>query len=157
MNIPTDEDIHQAIEEVISTLTGINNLYESQYKILSYLMQDEDIFFTSSTNSGKTLPTVIFPLILKKLHTRGFPYPECPKILYLTPLNSLQLSLVHNVTTLGIDCKVVTPENVKELLSSSTQVLFISPETLKMKSVSQELLKCRRAFVLKVVDEAHLG
>ena len=150
-------DIEAAVQSVLAKIPGISDLYPNQKEILSVLFQHENIFYTSSTNSGKTLPTVIFPLVLNELSSIGYEFPPNPKLLFITALNSLQLSLVNNVKTLGIDCDAVTCENVQMLLNSTTPVLFISPEVLKQSSVTKALLLHRSDFVLKVVDEAHLG
>ena len=100
---------------------------------------------------------MIYPLILKELSSAGYSFPTNPKLLFITALNSLQLSLINNVKALDINCEAVTSENVQSLLKSRTAVLFISPEVLKQSSVIQALLVHRSDFVLKVVDEAHLG
>ena len=150
-------DLDAAIQTVLEKLPGITDLYPNQKELLSALFQHESIFFTSSTNSGKTLPTVIFPLVIKELSSSGYNCPLNPKLLFITALNSLQLSLVNNVKALGIDCESVTCDNVQMLLKSDTSVLFVSPEVLKQSSVTKALLLHRSDFVLKVVDEAHLG
>ena len=100
---------------------------------------------------------MIYPEIVKSLSSLGYNYPQNPKLLFITALNSLKLSLVHNVKSLGVDCEAVTCENLQGLLDSSTTCLFISPEVLKQPIVTQSLLLHRSKFVLKVVDEAHLG
>ena len=150
-------DLDEAIKAVLQDLSGISSLYPTQYEILSSLLQHDNVFFTSSTNSGKTLPAVIFPSILSKLSSLGYNFPSNPKLLFITALNSLKLSLVNNVKALGIDCEAMTSENVDALLDSTTSVIFISPEVLKQSAVTQTLLLHRSKFVLKVVDEAHLG
>ena len=61
------EDIERAIEEVVKKLNGIDNLYPGQHEIILSLFHSDNIFFTSSTNSGKTLSAVIYPEILKYL------------------------------------------------------------------------------------------
>ena len=68
----TSTDLDRAIQDVLENLTGINELYPSQQKLLSSLLENENIFFTESTNSGKTLPTVIYPDILKSLSGFGY-------------------------------------------------------------------------------------
>ena len=151
------EDLEKAIAEVVEKLVGIDNFYPGQHELLLSLIKSDNIFYTASTNSGKTLPTVIYPDILKYLNTLGYRFPANPKLLFVTALNSLKLSLVNNVKSIGIDCEAVTSENLKELLDSSTSVLFISPEVLKQPGVTQMLILHRAMFVLKVVDEAHLG
>ena len=150
-------DLEKAVQAVLQGLNGISSLYPSQYEILSSLLQHDNVFFTSSTNSGKTLPAVIYPEILRELSSLGYDFPSNSKLLFITPLNSLKLSLVNNVKALGIDCEAMTSENVDNLLNSTTSVIFISPEVLKQPAVTQTLLMHRSKFSLKVVDEAHLG
>ena len=150
-------DLDTAIKAVLEHLVGIDNLYPGQYELLKCIFHNENIFYTACTNSGKTLPAVIYPDILKHLSSLGYNFPSKPKVLFVTALNSLKLSLLNNVQTLGIDSEAVTSENVQDLLNSNTSVLFISPEVLKLPAVSQTLLQHRSTFVLKVVDEAHLG
>ena len=87
----------------------------------------------------------------------GYTFPVAPKVLFVTALNSLQTSLVKNMEQLGIDCGVLTRENVDILLGSRIGVLFVGPEVLKQKIVTQEIMKHRSSFVCKVIDEAHLG
>ena len=150
--------LDKAIQAVLENLVGITSLYPNQHELLAALFENENIFYTDSTNSGKTLPAVIFPEILKNLNGQGYyMFPSKPKLLFVTALNSLKLSLVNNTKAIGIDCAAVTTENVRNLLESDTSVLFISPEVLKVPAVTQTLLNQRSAFVLKVVDECHLG
>ena len=151
------EDLDRAIKEVVKNLNGIDDLYPGQQEIIQTLFHSENIFYTSSTNSGKTLPAVIYPDILKYLGGMGYSFPDNPKLLFVTALNSLKLSLVNSVKRIGISCEAVTSDNLLELLNSSTSVLFISPEVLKQAAVTQTLIMHRAMFVLKVVDEAHLG
>ena len=151
------EHLDEAINAVLDDLNGIADLYPTQRELLQTLFEHDNIFYTQSTNGGKTLPTVIYPVILKKLNSMGYSFPPNPKVLFVTALNALQLSLINNVKGLGIDCEAVISDNVQELLESNTSVLFISPEVLKMPLVTQSLLKKRSSFVLKVVDECHLG
>ena len=152
----TSSDLNIAIHSVLQNLDGISDLYPGQYNLLVKLLDNNNIFYTDSTNSGKTLPAVIFPEIVKELSKVGYKYPENPKLLFLTALNSLQLSLVNNVKDLGLKCEAVTTENIQRVLDSDTAALFISPEVLKQPTVTQILLKHRSSFVLKVVDECHL-
>ena len=153
----SSRDLDEAIKVVVTKLNGISNLYSDQHHLLRSIIDNDSIFYTNSTNSGKTLPTVIYPEILKHLNNIGYKFPPNPKLLFVTVLNSLQLSLVNNVRALGIDCAAVTGENVHGLLDSDVTVLFISPETLKLPSVTKLLLSYRSDFVLKVVDECNLG
>ena len=153
----TSSDLDDAIRVVLARLNGISDLYSDQYHLLRTIVDNDNIFYTNSTNSGKTLPTVIYPEILRHLNSKGYKFPPNPKLLFLTVLNSLQLSLVNNVRALGIDCAAVTADNVHGLLDSNVSVLFISPETLKLPYVTKLMLSYRSDFVLKVVDECHLG
>lgn len=150
-------DFKKAIKNVVINLTGIDDLYPGQYDLLEALMKNVNIFYTSATNSGKTLPAVIYPEVLKQLGSMGYQFPRNPKVLFVTQLNSIKLSLLNNVRSLGISCESVSNDNVKTLMESDTSVLFISPEVLKSQEVTKVLLKHRSDFVLKVVDEAHLG
>ena len=149
--------LDEAIQAVMEKLNGISELYPSQYEILTALIQHKNLFYTNATNSGKTLPTVIFPDIIKHLNTLGYKFPSKPKLLFLTALNSLQLSLMNNTKALGILCEAINSENIKSLIDSNVSVLFVSPEILKLHDVTQTLLSHRSTFVLKVVDECHLG
>ena len=153
----TSSDLRSAIDSVLHTLHGISDLYPNQYSLLVKLLDSNNIFFTDSTNSGKTLPAIIFPDIVKELSKAGYYYPANPKLLFVTALNSLQLSLVNNTRALGLKCEAVTTENIDSVMKSDTALLFISPEVLKQPTVTQILLRYRSSFVLKVVDECHLG
>ena len=150
-------DLNDAIKTVLTKLNGISDLYPHQHQLLQTIIENDNIFYTNSTNSGKTLPTVIFPQIVKHLSHLGYKFPPNPKVLFVTVLNSLKLSLVNNAQALGIECAAVTSDNIQGLLESNVSVLFISPETLKLPSVTKLLLSYRSTFVLKVVDECHLG
>ena len=100
---------------------------------------------------------MIYPSVLKLLTKIGYSFPSNPKVLFITALNSIKLSLVNNVKAMGIDCEAVTVDNIKILLDSCISVLFISPEVFKNPAVTRTLLTYRSSIVLKVVDEAHLG
>ena len=151
-------DFDNAIKTVLAKLNGISALYSDQYELLKSLIENDNIFYTNSTNSGKTLPTLLYPEILKQLNSQGYQFPPKPKVLFVTALNSLQLSLVNSAQTLGIACDAVTSKNLKGLLDSDdVSTLFISPETLKLPNVTKLLLGYRSTFVLKVIDECHLG
>ena len=153
----TAADLDAAIETVLGRIDGIKELYPAQYDLLCCLMRDENIFYTNSTNSGKTLPIIIFPDILKCLNSSGYNFPKNPKVLFVTALNSLKESLVNNAKTLGLQAEAVTSENLESLIKSDISVLFISPEVLKLPAVTRTLIQNRANFVLKCVDEAHLG
>ena len=87
----------------------------------------------------------------------GHEFPPVPRVLFITALNSIQISLVESMTSLGIGCAAVTRDNVDQILSSELSVLFVGPEVLKVPSVTKSLLKFRTTFVLKCLDEAHLS
>ena len=67
MNV-LESDFNLAVDNVVSTLDGILQLYEGQKKLLRNLVDRENVFYTSPTNSGKTIPPVILPAILKELN-----------------------------------------------------------------------------------------
>ena len=133
-----------------------SDLYPTQWNLLEALLKNENIIFTAATNSGKTIPAIIYPLVLQKLGKMGYPSFQNPKVLFVTALNSLQLSLLNNINKIGIECEAATKSNIERLMTSRISVVLISPEVLKIQSVTQILLKNRSKFVLKVVDEAHL-
>ena len=65
---------------------------------------------------------------------------------------------MSKVKALGVECESVNSKNIEEVLkSTTTSVLFISVEVLKIPSVLKFLLTYRKQICLKVVDEAHLG
>ena len=152
-----ESDLTCAINTVIESLCGIDKLYDRQITILRHLVNKNNIFFTSATNSGKTLPPVILPRIMKELNKLGYSYPEDPKVLFITALNSLQASLASSLALLGLECGVVTRSNVEQILSSGVGVLLVGPEVLKHPIVVKSLMNHRSTFVCKVIDEAHLG
>ena len=76
-------DLDKAIKAVLENLIGISQLYPSQYEIITSLLLHDNIFYTNSTNSGKTLPAVIYPEILKFLISLGYSFPSNPKLLFI--------------------------------------------------------------------------
>ena len=157
MSCVSEDDFDNAVNSVVETLKGIDMLYPSQLKVLRHLVNQDNLFVTSPTNSGKTIAPVILPSILKELNKIGYEFTPSPKVLFLTALNSIQISLISSMASLGIRCAGVTSENITEVLNSEASVLFIGPEVIKTGNVTQMLLKFRSSFVCKVVDEAHLG
>ena len=158
MNIVKDEDFDRAVNAVVDNLVGVDGLYPSQLEVLRALVVGEDnVFLTAPTNSGKTLAPVIVPGVLKELNKMNYNYPPVPRVLFITALNSLQLSLQSSMESLGLQCAAVTKENVDQILRSEVSILFIGPEILKIPFVTKSLLKLSSSFVLKVVDEVHLG
>ena len=158
MNVVKDEDFDRAVNAVVENLVGVDGLYPSQLEVLRALVVGEDnVFLTAPTNSGKTLAPVILPGVLKELNKMNYNYPPVPRVLFITALNSLQLSLQSSMESLGLQCAAVTKENVDQILRSEVSILFIGPEILKIPSVTKSLLKLSSSFVLKVVDEVHIG
>ena len=150
------DDLKVAVENVIEQIDGIDELYPIQMQLLSSLVKRENVFFTSATNSGKTLPAVIFPQILDELIKLGHNISS-GKVLFVTALNSIQMSLVASMKSLGLQCEAVSVQNYAEVLASDVRVIFISPEVMKLPRISSCLLDHRQSFTLKVIDEAHLG
>ena len=151
------EDLEVAVGRVMKNLIGIDQLFPSQMQLLTILVEGHNTFYTAPTNSGKTLPPVLLPYVLYELQDLGYSYPQNPKMIFLTALNSIKISLVTSMKKLGIDCIVVTKENAEEAFSSTSRVLFVSPEVLNSQHVTQQFLKARTDFVLKTIDECHLG
>ena len=94
-----------AVKGVLSTLPTVHDLYQSQWEMLTALFTHDNIIFTASTYSWKTLPSVMYPLILKELRNFGYPSKEKSKILFVTELNALQLSLLQSVRKCGFNVK----------------------------------------------------
>ena len=151
-----EEDLATAIKHVLENIEGISELYPLQIKLLSSLVKQENVFFTASTNAGKTLPAVIFPQIVQELNKLGYGLSS-GKVLFVTPLNSIQMSMRSSLEVLGIECAAVNSENYEKVLASEVSVIFISPEMMKMSCISKCLLSHRKDFLLKVIDECHLG
>ena len=146
-----------AVNHVVQTLDGIDNLFPHQIEPLRTLINGHNIFYTASTNSGKTLPPVLVPYVMHELNGLGYSYPRNPKIIFLTALDSIKLSLLTSMSKLGLECSDVKIENVVEALDSNSCVLFISPEIVNLPNVTKELIKARSDIVLKTVDQCHLG
>ena len=156
MNI-SPEVLKEAVDTIVDQLVGIDDLYPVQMDLLHSLLHEKNIFFTSATNSGKTLPAVIYPYVLEELCKLGYEVPS-GKVLFVTALNSIKLSMVSSVKALGLVCEAVTGDNYLDVISSpEVKVLFVSPEVLKIPKITSCLLSNRQAFILKVIDECHLG
>ena len=117
-------DLDIAVGNVLGKLNGIDHLYPIQMELLSALLRKESIFFTSATNSGKTLPCVIFPQVLDELNNMGYGFSP-GRVLFVTNLNSIQMSMVSSMEDLGVQCQAVTTQNCVEVLDSEVKVLFI--------------------------------
>ena len=154
-----EEDLLNAVKIVLAGLDGIDKLYDLQLQVIRMLVSDKSsLFLTAPTSSGKTLPPVMLPSVLKELHNIGYSdllVNGC--VLFITAMNSIQLSLYTSMIKLGINCVVIKKENVDDILNVQIPVLFISPETLKHRDVTNYLFQVRQNFVLAVIDEAHLG
>ena len=151
------EVLEGVVDIVVDQLVGIDDLYPVQMELLQSLLNERNIFFTSATNSGKTLPAVMYPYVLDELCKIGYEAPQ-GKVLFVTALNSIKLSMVSSVKALGMACEAVTADNYIDVISSpEIKVLFVSPEVLKIPRVTSCLLSNRQAFILKVIDECHLG
>ena len=156
MNEILEEDLKEAIQIVIEKLEGVSELYPVQIQLLSALVKQDNVFFTSATNSGKTLPAVIFPKIVDELIKLG--YELSPgRVLFITALNSIKLSMLSSLKDFGIECSALTSDNFEEVLASEVKVIFVSPECMKQPRITRCLLSHRKEFLLKIIDEAHLG
>ena len=152
-----DADVETAIKKAVTKIRNIDSLYPVQVQLVKALVNKENIFFTSATNSGKTLPVVMYPLVLDQLRKLGYQVSS-GKVLFVTALNSIKLSMVSNLRNFSIECEALTAENCSRVLTSPVlRVVFISPELLKNSTVSRALLLYRKSFILKCIDEAHLG
>ena len=149
--------LKEVVDNVVDTLSGISEIYPVQLQLLEALVKNNNVFFTSATNSGKTLPACLYPYVLEELAKLGYEVPT-GKAIFITALNSIKLSMVSSVKQLGLNCEAVTVTNYMDVINSpSVKIIFVSPEVLKIPQVSACLLKNRHAFVLKIIDECHLG
>ena len=98
---------------------------------------------------------MIYPQVVEELNKFGYGLPA-GKVLFVTALNSIQMSMVSGMTTLGVECEALTIDNYEEVLASDLKVIFTSPEVLKHPRVCRCMLSHRNAFILEVIDEAHL-
>ena len=117
-------DIEIAVGNVVGKLNGIVDLYPFQMELMCALVRKESIFLTSATNSGKTLPCVIFPQVLDELIIMGYEFSP-GRVLFVTNLISIQMSMVGSMKDLGVQCQAVTTQNYVEVLDSDIKVLFI--------------------------------
>ena len=63
----SDEDLDTALDKVLSSIEGINSLYPNQYEVLKNIVNLNNVYVTSPTNSGKTIPPVILPSVIREL------------------------------------------------------------------------------------------
>ena len=158
LNRIAERDFLTAVREVEEQLVDIDKLFTSQLDVLRVLvMEDNNVFLTAPTSSGKTLIPVVYPLILSRLSDMGYNVPKFSRVLFVTAMNSIQLSLEASILKLGVACASVTRDNVDQILDAKVFIILIGPEVLKHANVSKTLLKHRDTFCIKVIDEAHLG
>ena len=48
----TPEHLQQAVKAVVDKIEGVEELYPSQYEVLEALLENDNIFYTNSTNSA---------------------------------------------------------------------------------------------------------
>ena len=147
-----------AVCKVEEQLVGVDKLFTSQVDALRVLvMEDNNVFLSAPTSSGKTLIPVVYPLILSQLSDMGYNVPKFSRVLFVTAMNSIQISLEASILKLGVTCASVTRDNIDQILDSKVYIILVGPEVLKHANVSKSLLKHRDTFCIKIIDEAHLG
>ena len=98
MTAVSDSDFDIAVDIVVESLANVTSLYASQIEVLRNLVKQQNIFVTLPTNAGKTLPPAILPSVIRELHKLGYhQFPSVPRVLFITALNSIQLSLVASI------------------------------------------------------------
>ena len=153
-----ESDFLAAVCKVEEHLVGVDKLFTSQLDALRVLvMEDNNVFLTAPTSSGKTLIPVVYPLILSQLSDMGYNVPKFSRVLFVTAMNSIQLSLEASILKLGVTCASATRDNIDQILDAKVSIILVGPEVLKHANVSKSLLKHRDTFCIKVIDEAHLG
>ena len=105
------DDFDTAVENVVRSLQGIVSLYPAQLDVLRHLVNQENIFVTQPTNSGKTSAPVILPKVLQELNKYGYEFPSDPKVLFITALNRGQffflLWKIHEILWFGVIKNVI--------------------------------------------------
>ena len=84
--------LKEVVDNVVDTLSGISGIYPVQLQLLEALVKNNNVFFTSATNSGKTLPACLYPYVLEELAKLGYEVPT-GKAIFITALNSIKLSM----------------------------------------------------------------
>ena len=119
------EDLNLAVENVLDNIEGISSLYPIQLQLLSSLVKQDNIFLTAPTNAGKTLPVVILPQVVEELNKLGGYRLPHGKVLFVTALNSIQLSMLNSMRLMGIKSAALTTANCEEVLDTDVDVIFI--------------------------------
>ena len=119
------EDLNLAVENVLDNIEGISSLYPIQLQLLSSLVKQDNIFLTAPTNAGKTLPVVILPQVVEELNKLGGYGLPHGKVLFVTALNSIQLSMLNSMRLMGIKSAALTTANCEEVLDTDVDVIFI--------------------------------
>ena len=96
------DDFDTAVENVVRSLPGIVSLYQAQLDVLRHLVNQENIFVTQPTNSGKTSAPVILPKVLQELNKYGYEFPSDPKVLFVTALNREAFKKMIEIVSLVI-------------------------------------------------------
>ena len=140
-------------------LLGFSKLTEIQKKAVPYIFSKQDCLVTAPTGSGKTECCVI-PIFshLNKTKQKGK-----IKILYVTPLRSLNRDVFRRITDYahqdGLEIEIRhgdTPQSTRKKISDSPpDVLITTPETLVILLTQEKMLSALSELEWLVIDEIH--
>jgi len=140
-------------------LLGFSKLTEIQKKAVPYIFSKQDCLVTAPTGSGKTECSVI-PIFshLNKTKQKGK-----IKILYVTPLRSLNRDVFRRITDYahqdGLEIEIRhgdTPQSTRKKISDSPpDVLITTPETLVILLTQEKMLSALSELEWLVIDEIH--
>ena len=140
-------------------LLGFSKLTEIQKKAVPYIFSKQDCLVTAPTGSGKTECSVI-PIFshLNKTKQKGK-----IKILYVTPLRSLNRDVFRRITDYAHqdDLEIAirhgdTPQSIRKKISDSPpDILITTPETLVILLTQEKMLSALSELEWLVIDEIH--
>ena len=105
-------------------------LHPNQMKVIKGYASGEDVFFCSSTGSGKSLTFEIAPFVMSFLNDKENLPTVC--FIVVSPLISLMKSQEKKMQSLGIRCLYLSEQNegLGDIDKLHFDILFTSTETL---------------------------
>ncbi len=143
------------LDRALSLMCGYTSFKSGQKEVIAKLMSRESVFLVLGTGSGKSLCYQLFAFIL--LHASVTLNATKPLSIVVLPTISLMADQLKNVpSTLHGLCWNANSnysDTIKQLESSTVDLLFVSPE--KFSSNSFQQLMQSRSISFVCVDEAH--
>lgn len=160
----------------IAKFYGLNELHESQKLAINTVLTGGDLFLSTKTGSGKSLPYQAIPVI-SRLRPDSNPHThdtgpgstinqqKCqtsPKwlVLVVAPLISIMREQTQRLDKAGVKAGYIgqTEHQCPEDVFSQSEVVFGTPEALLQTDKWRDVLKTEdvlKRLKLVVVDEAH--